>query len=349
VRVIAVEVVRAGLVGQATRFHPSGGIVRKALRIVGVGLLVVIVVALGFYLWASRTAARKLARVYHVHSYDFPIPFPLTAEEVARRKLTPGAADSVARGEALGRGRHLITSRYACMGCHGERLGGGTMVDAPPIGRILGPNLTSGRGGRTAGFQAADFDRIVRHGVKPGGFPALMPSVDFRLMSDQELSDIIVYLRAQPPVDSLVPASTLGPLGKVLVATGKVRLSADLIAAQGAPHEVLPPPTTPTVAFGRHLAATCSGCHGENLAGGPIQGGDPSWPLAANLTPDASGLGGWSFEQFTALLRQAKRPDGRPLAEPMAGVTVLSRNMTDVELEALWTYLRSVPPVHRTN
>jgi hypothetical protein len=46
-----------------------------------------------------------------------------------------------------------------------------------------------------------------------------MPSVDFRLMSDQELSDIIVYLRAQPPVDSVVPAPTLGPLGKVLIAT----------------------------------------------------------------------------------------------------------------------------------
>jgi len=319
--------------------------VRTALRIVGIVVLVVIVALLGFYLWASYTAARKLARVYQVHTVSFPIPFPLPPEEVARRKLTPAQADSVAHEEALVRGRHLITSRYPCTGCHGANLGGGTMVDAPPIGRILGPNLTAGRGGRTAGFQAADFDRIVRHGVKPGGLPALMPSVDFRLMSDQELSDLIVHLRAQPPVDSVVPAPTLGPLGKVLVATGKVQLSADLIAAEGAPHEVLPPPPGPTVEFGRHLAATCTGCHGANLAGGPIKGGDPSWPPAANLTPDASGLGAWTFEQFTALMRKAKRPDGRPLAEPMAGVTVLARNMTDVELEALWKFLRSVPPV----
>jgi hypothetical protein len=29
----------------------------------------------------------------------------------------------------------------------------------------------------------------------------------------------------------------------------------------------------------------------------------------------------------------------------MAGVTVLARNMTDVELEALWKFLRSIPPV----
>jgi mono/diheme cytochrome c family protein len=325
--------------------HLKGGIVRTALKIVGIALAGLAVVAVGFYLWASHATARKLAHVYHVHTVDFPIPFPLAPEEVARRKLTPGAADSIAREEALARGRHLIASRYACTGCHGARLGGGTMVDAPPIGRILGPNLTAGRGSRTVGFQAADFDRIVRHGVKPGGLPALMPSVDFRMMSDQELSDIIVYLRAQPPVDSLVPPPTLGPLGKILIATGKIQLSADLIAAEAVPHEVLPPPTAPTVEFGRHLAATCTGCHGANLAGGPIQGGDPSWPPAANLTPDASGLGGWTFEQFTALLRRAKRPDGRPLAEPMVDVTTLVRNMTDVELAALWRFLRSIPAV----
>ena len=48
------------------------------------------------------------------------------------------------------------------------------MIDDPAIGHILGPNLTTGTGGRTAGFRPADWDRIVRHGVKPGGVPALM-------------------------------------------------------------------------------------------------------------------------------------------------------------------------------
>lgn len=98
---IAVEVARTGRAGQASGFYPSGGRVRKALRIVGVVVLFLIVAALGFYFWASATASRKLARVYQVHTVDFPIPFPLAPEEVARRKLTPGAADSVARDEAL--------------------------------------------------------------------------------------------------------------------------------------------------------------------------------------------------------------------------------------------------------
>jgi mono/diheme cytochrome c family protein len=319
--------------------------VRKAVKIVGIVVAVVIVAVVGFYLWASVTASRKLARTYRVHTVQFPIPFPVAPEEVASRKLSPGAAASVAPEEALARGQHLVTSRYVCTACHGGDLGGGTMIDDPAIGRILGPNLTGGRGGRTAGFQASDFDRIVRHGVKLDGRPALMPSKDFRRMSDQELSDIIVYLRAQPPVDHIVPPPTLGPVGKVLLATGKFTLSADVIAAETAPHEVMPPPTAATVEFGRHLATTCTGCHGANLAGGPIVGGDPSWPPAANLTPDATGIGGWSFEQFATALKEGKRPDGRALVAPMSEVVPYSRNLTDVELEALWKYLRSIPAV----
>jgi mono/diheme cytochrome c family protein len=321
--------------------------VRKALNIVGIVLAGLIVVAIGFYLWASVATRRKLARTYQIHTVAFPIPFPLSPDEVAQRKLSAAGADSAAREAALARGQHLVTSRYTCMGCHGANFGGGTMIDAPPIGRILGPNLTGGQGGRTAGFKASDFDRIVRHGVKPDHHPALMPSKDFRLMSDQELSDIIVYLRSQPAVDHIVPAPTLGPVGKILLATGKFTLSADIIAAEAPPHAVTPPPTAPTVEFGRHLATTCTGCHGENLAGGPIVGGDPSWPPAANLTPDSTGIGGWSFEQFTTALKQGTRPDGRKLISPMADVVFFARNLTDVEREALWKYLRSLPAAPR--
>jgi mono/diheme cytochrome c family protein len=318
---------------------------RKALKLLGIALALLIVAGLGFYGWASSTASRKLARTYTVHTVDFPIPFPLPAEDAQRRGLAPAAADTLAREQAFARGKHLLESRYACTACHGADLSGGTMIDVPAIGRILGPNLTGGRGGRTAGFRAADFDRIVRHGVKPDGLPALMPSVHFRRMSDQELSDIIVVLQSRPPVDHIVPPPTLGPVGKVLLATGKFRLSADLIGPSAAPHATTPPAAAPTVEFGRHLASTCMGCHGENLAGGPIVGGDPSWPPAANLTPAPGGIGGWTLAQFDTALRQGKRPDGRSLAAPMAAVVPYARNLTEVELEALWKYLRSIPPV----
>ena len=87
-----------------------------------------------------------------------------------------------------------------------------------------------------------------------------MPSVDFQRMSDQELAGIVVLVKSQPPVDKDVPRVRLGPVGKALVATGKLVLSADAIAARGdAPHAVSPPEFAPTVEFGRHLAAGNSG------------------------------------------------------------------------------------------
>ena len=36
------------------------------------------------------------------------------------------------------------------------------------------------------------------------------------------------------------------------------------------------------------------------------------------------------------------------LATPMSEVVRYARNLTDVELEALWKYLRSLPPVPRS-
>jgi mono/diheme cytochrome c family protein len=219
------------------------------------------------------------------------------------------------------------------------------MIDDPAIGRILGPNLTTGNSGVTAAFQPADWDRIVRHGIKHDGKPALMPSVDFREMSDQELSDIIAFIRSKPAVDREVPPPSLGPIGKVLVATGKLPLSADLIGPESGSHAATPPQAEPTAVFGRHVASTCMGCHREDLGGGPIVGGDPNWPPAANLTRGPGGIGEWSLAQFSTTLREGKRPDGTALRPPMSGMMPYAQKMTDVEMEALWAYLRSLPPV----
>jgi hypothetical protein len=52
------------------------------------------------------------------------------------------------------------------------------------------------------------------------------------------------------------------------------------------------------------------GCHGERLSGGRIPGAPSSLPVPANLTPHASGLGGWSQETFVSVLDTGVRPDG---------------------------------------
>lgn len=302
----------------------------------------VIVLAGAAYVWASLATSRKLAQTYSVHAVDFPVPFPLSGEDADT--VPEGERARVALERAVERGRHLLQSRYACAECHGRNFGGGTMIDAPVMGRLLGPNLTGGRGGRVASYRPADWDRIVRHGVLPDGRPAVMPAEDFQLMSDQELSDIVAYITSLPPVDQEVPAPTWGPIGKLLIATGRLPLAVEKLSSGGDPHPVGPPPADVSVEFGRHLAGGCIGCHRENYAGGPILGGDPSWPPARNLTAHAEGVVTWTYDQFARAMRDGLRPDGAALKPPMTLIAPYAKNITEVEMQALWKFLQSLPP-----
>jgi mono/diheme cytochrome c family protein len=318
---------------------------KRLLKIVGGLVAVVFVGGTGTYIWASVATARTLARTFGVHAVEFPIPFPLSDEERAELDLTEEDAAAMATNRAVERGQHLVEARYGCTECHGSDFSGGVMVDAFPLGRLLGPNLTSGEGSRTLSYTSVDWDRMVRHGVRPDSRSTAMPSVDFELMSDQELSDIVAYIETMPPVDNVVPPVTLGPLGKILVATGALPLAADLIERHDADHLEFPPTAEVSIAFGQHLAAVCTGCHTAELAGGPIPGGDPSWGPAANLTPHAEGLGSWSYDDFVIAMREGRGPDGVALLTPMDLMVPYATEMTEVEMEALWTYLQSVPPV----
>lgn len=342
---------------------------RLLLKVVGVLLALVVLAGVGFYVWASIASSRALNRTHAVHSVDFPIPFPAMAAPPAEGAAADAAGpadaggqaqataddatvatttEQLARDQALERGRHLVQSRYGCTECHGADFGGGVMIDSAAIGRLFGPNLTTGQGSRTRDYTAADWDHAVRHGVLADGRTSIMPAVDFQLMSDQELSDIVTYIRAQPPVDNEVARPAAGPLGKILIATGNMELSADVIPADR-PHPRYPPETAATLEFGQHVGAICTGCHREDLGGGPIPGGDPSWPPAANLTMHETGLGAWSFDEFVTLLRQGTRPDGSAVVLPMSAVISYSKNMTDTELQALWLYLQDQTPVPTRN
>jgi len=68
---------------------------------------------------------------------------------------------------------------------------------------------------------------------------------------------------------------------------------------------------------------------------------------AANLTPDSTGIGGWSEQQFLTCIRQGvfKGIEGsRPIMPPMPIPSL--QNMTDNELKAIFTFLKTIKPVH---
>ena len=108
------------------------------------------------------------------------------------------------------------------------------------------------------------------------------------------------------------------------------------------------------VARGEYLAraGNCAGCHTPQ--GGPAYaGGRPiETPFgrvyAPNLTPDAdTGIGRWSAADFWRALHEGRSRDGRLLnpAFPYPNYTLLTREDSD----AMFAFLRSLPPVRRTS
>jgi mono/diheme cytochrome c family protein len=67
---------------------------------------------------------------------------------------------------------------------------------------------------------------------------------------------------------------------------------------------------------------------------------------AANLTPDSSGLGGWTEAQFLKCIKEGKwlgLDNTRQLLPPMPWEAY--KFMSDDELKAVFAYLQSLPPV----
>lgn len=347
--------------------------VKRVLKVVGGLLGVALLGGAGFYGWAVSTTNQMRAQVYDVHTVDLPVPYPLTESEIADlrgRKAAEAVAsatpadgvalasmatadpaqavdplagvdlNAIALENAVARGKHLVEARYGCQICHGGDFSGGTMVDSPVLGTLKGLNLTGGVGSPVVDFKSSDWERLVRHGVRPDGTPVAMPSKDYAAMSDQELSDIIAYIKSQPKVDNAVPLPVFGPLFNVLTALGKIRFSAQDFGSVTT-HLAVPPPAGPTVEFGEHLSHTCTGCHGADYTGGAIEGGDPAWPPSANLTQ--ANVGSWTYEEFDKAVRTGVRKDGQPMKMPMTEVLPMLSHTTPDETRALWTFFQTLP------
>jgi hypothetical protein len=257
--------------------------------------------------------------------YDVPVP-PIAL-----------STDAV----VLGRGKHLVESVAPCATslCHGHDLGGGKPIDIGPIGTFSGPNITGANVG--AAYSDGELARLIRHGLKKDGRSVrFMPAQDFAWLPDSDVTAIVSYIRSVAPVDRPNEATVVKTLGKVLDRRDQFILDVAR-RIDHAKREAVPEPA-PTAAYGAFVTRLCTGCHGEHLSGGHLPGAPPSIPIPLNITPDATGLKEWTFEDFDKLMRKAIRKSGKPL-DPFMPVESW-RNFDDVEMHAIWAYLRTLPP-----
>jgi len=222
--------------------------------------------------------------------------------------------------DAVARGRHIATI-WACTRCHGEDLSGAMIKNdplsgiVPMMGTIPAPNLTSGKGGIATSYTDTDWVRAIRHGVMPEGRGEVL-MFDYSTMSDQDLGDLIAYLKQIPPVDANYPEMRFGPLVPIVSEVGLLPPAAEQID-HGAPRPADPTPGV-TVEYGEYLSTICTACHGNGI-GNVVQK--------------------WKQEEFVHTFNTGILSNGKQFGPTMSSDTF--REMTDMELDALWLYFTS--------
>jgi mono/diheme cytochrome c family protein len=284
------------------------GIFRLGGRVVG-GLG-----AIGFLVLAAMVG-RGLYVLY--------APHPVTAMDVTIASTS----------EQLARGEHLASS--LCAACHTTTgdlpLSGGINLsdDAKmPLGDIFAPNITPG--GNVKNLTDGDIWRLFREGILPDGRAALMPVAALKHLGDEDLKAVIAFVRSQPAVEKEMPA--INPSLLMAVAVGSGMFPMPIPPEKNA---VVPPPVGPTAEYGKYIVdfSDCRGCHGPNLDGKVT----PPFPAGPNLVV----VKGWTAEQFINTMRTGVNPGGMQLKPPMPWKPF--GKMSDTELTAVWTYLKSLP------
>ncbi len=252
-------------------------------------------------------------------------------------------------------GKNMVFS--VCAGCHYnhgvKKFIGNPINDVPGIaGKVYSANLTHSKtNGITSKYSDAQLKYLLKTGIsKDGRFMAYMLRPN---MADEDINDIIVFLRSNDPALSAAD-TTVGLTHYSLI--GKTYLG---FKADPAPYKdgLKRPSENDAIALGRYLVDNvgCYHCHSKSLkslnsinpeqtkgylaGGATFKGGQGMEIAASNITPDKnSGIGNYTREDFRKAVKDGLAPH-RKLKPPMEKFEYLS----DKEVDAIYAYLMTVP------
>jgi mono/diheme cytochrome c family protein len=262
-------------------------------------------------------------------------------------------AELVKRGEYLARASDCVACHTAA---HGKPFAGGLPISSP-VGTIYSTNITPSNEFGIGEYTEAQFSQAVRHGIRADGanLYSAMPYTSYSVFTDDDVHALYAYFTfGVKAVDQPVPKTSL-PFPLNIRASMKVW---NLLFLNKEPFQ---PDPHYSVEWnrGKYLvegAAHCSACHTPRgflmqeetsleLVGGQVG----AW-YAPNITSDpASGIGSWSKEDLVEYLRFG-RVRGRAQAAGSMGEAIEHsfRYMSTSDLEAMATYIKSVPPIHES-
>lgn len=275
--------------------------------------------------------------------------------------------------ERVKRGEYLANHVMVCMDCHSQR----------DWSKFAGPPTpgTEGKGGEIfdekVGFPGVFYSRnitpaglkdwtdgeifrAISCGVSKDGSPLfpVMPYGYYRSMDEEDIKDVIAYLRSIPAIASQnTPSKANFPMNFIMHTIPQ------------APDFKKRPDPSNTVEYGRYLSMTagCFECHtkpddkGQKLPGVDFAGGwefnvsndkyTYGFVTAANITPDTeTGIGNWTKEAFIARFKayadsSYKAPTVNKGEFQSIMPWLMYAGMKESDLGAIYDYLRTVRPV----
>lgn len=307
---------------------------KKVLKYLGIGLGVIVLLIL---------IAGFTINLRGIPSYEVDIP-------EYRMQTSP---DIVARGKKL--------TLTLCAGCHRDpetgELTGTQMKDAPAeFGTIYSQNITQDKEYGIGNWTPAEIMYLLRTGIKKDGVYSPPYMAKLPLMADDDINAIIAFLKSDDPIVAAInkadQPSEPGFLTKLLcnIAWKPFPLPEKRIEM---------PNSTDKIALGKYLAHNldCYSCHSADFksnnfldppqSAGYFGGGNPTLNYegevvpTSNLTPHATGIGGWTEEQFILAVKSGIMEGEPKLQYPMQPYALLS----DYEVSAIFAYLKTIPPI----
>jgi mono/diheme cytochrome c family protein len=295
---------------------------------------------------------------------------PVLALACTGKYVRPTTQDKIEpTPDRLARGAYLVNSVMFCGACHTPRVGdtwlggeradaylaGGSLFDDPDHGfRVAVPNITPDRETGIGAWTDDQLMRAIRDGIHRDEDRLMFPPMPFYMydtLSDDDARAVVAYLRTVPPVKN--------PVKRVAELPFMLRMAMKFGAIHHKPvKDVKAPPATDKKARGHYLAriGLCNDCHSftssgpdeeDNLLAGstePLEERQYGKVWARNLTPDPeTGLGKYSVDQIKEAVRSGKRLDGKLMAPPMSLLIPHLSTWTDEDLDALITFIKSVP------
>jgi mono/diheme cytochrome c family protein len=259
----------------------------------------------------------------------------------------PALAADVARGKYLA----ILGD---CAGCHtqphGPAYAGGLPFNAQ-FGTVYSTNITPDPETGIGKWSEQDFYRTLHDGIAPGGkhlYPAF-PYIYFARITRQDTADLFAYLKTLKPVNK-------APTPNRLIFPMNLRFG--LIFWNWLYFNPRPPALPATAGSewrrGEYLVnglGHCAACHTPktvlfgDVTARPLAGGVVDNWFAANLTGNkGDGLGVWPHDDVMRFLATGASPQAIAAGSMQEKVASSTSHMTQADLSAIATYLKSLPP-----